>query len=287
MAKKKITAANVVDLLRARYTAPAWAFLEEVRNRTGYGRMERYADGLAMSLWPSRGLEVHGFEVKVTRSDVINELRKPGKADPIMQYCDRWWLVLGDKSLIQPGELPPTWGLMIVRGTRQLRAIIEAPKLQPAPLDVRFVASILRNFEQSYVPARLLTEAKLALREGIEARVKARIEENANSELAKMQRRAEHAERDRESLQQLVDDFNEKAGVYLAKYNVGDISEALRIVQGAGQGLLRRKLRQVLELSEGMTKDAEFALKWLDGRQEKTEGVKGVSCGGCNGKGQL
>lgn len=102
---KGITAAAVLDLLRKRYEPPAWAFLEQVRNSTGWKRTERYADAVAMSLWPSRGLEVHGFEIKVSRSDVLKELRDPEKAAPIMRFCDRWWLVLGDKDLIQPGEL--------------------------------------------------------------------------------------------------------------------------------------------------------------------------------------
>lgn len=78
---------SVFELLRRRYPAPAWAFLEEVRNQTGYARTIRTADALAMSLYPSRGLHLHGFEVKVSRADWFRELNDPKKAEEIAAYC--------------------------------------------------------------------------------------------------------------------------------------------------------------------------------------------------------
>ena len=60
-------------LLALRYAPPAYAFFEEVRAQTGYAAGGS-ADGLALSLWPSRGIELHGFEVKVSRSDWLREL---------------------------------------------------------------------------------------------------------------------------------------------------------------------------------------------------------------------
>ena len=91
----KVQAGDVTKLLREKYKAPEYAYLTEVRNATGYSRRDTYADGIAMSLWPSRGLEVMGFEIKVSRSDLLQELRALNKSAPIQKYCDRWHLVLG------------------------------------------------------------------------------------------------------------------------------------------------------------------------------------------------
>jgi len=82
-----VTEADVLDALRYRHRPPAWAFLEKVRNGTGYQRDARTADAIAMSVWPSRGLTLHGFEVKVVRGDWLRELRDPEKADEFFKYC--------------------------------------------------------------------------------------------------------------------------------------------------------------------------------------------------------
>src|SRR3990167_7665245 len=52
-AKPKAPAKSVFQLLRERYPSPAWAFLEEVRNQTGFGRTIRTPDALPMSLYPA------------------------------------------------------------------------------------------------------------------------------------------------------------------------------------------------------------------------------------------
>lgn len=111
--------ASVFELLRKRHEGPAWAFLEEVRNGTGYTRSRvRTADALAMSLWPSRGLHLNGFEVKVSRADWKRELDEPSKAEEIASFCHFWWLVVSDPKIVQNGELPATWGLLVQHGEK-------------------------------------------------------------------------------------------------------------------------------------------------------------------------
>jgi hypothetical protein len=62
-----------------------------------------------MNLYPSRGLEINGFEVTASRQDWIKELKSPEKSAPVQRFCDRRWIV-APAGIIQPGELPPTWG---------------------------------------------------------------------------------------------------------------------------------------------------------------------------------
>lgn len=135
---------NIHDALLARYAPPEWALFFEVRNGTGFTRKTRYADAIAMNLYPSRGLAIHGFEFKASRSDWLVELKNPDKAESICRYCDYWWLVVTDKAIVGPGELPDTWGLLAPRGETFV-ARVEAAKRQPYSLDRHFFASLCRS----------------------------------------------------------------------------------------------------------------------------------------------
>lgn len=139
---------DVRKLLRERYKSREWAFFEEVGDAAGYHK-KRTADGLAMNLWPSRGLTLLGFEIKVSRSDWKHELENPKKAEEgVFRYCDHWFIVAGDSNIVREGELPPTWGLINVvdkNDNPELQVAVEAPKLDPLPLDREFVAAVLRR----------------------------------------------------------------------------------------------------------------------------------------------
>lgn len=137
---------NVRDALRLRYPAPEWCLLFEVRNGTGYSGRVRTADAIAIGTYPSRGMPIIGFEFKASRNDWMNELKDPSKADEIAQYCDNWYLVVTDKKIVMPGELPVNWGLLAPFGEERLKCMVEAKKLEDSkPLSRRFFASLVRN----------------------------------------------------------------------------------------------------------------------------------------------
>src|ERR1700723_1265707 len=89
--KEAVTSAAVIAWLQGWFAPPAYGFLEQVADGTGARRF-RWADGVAMSVWPSRGYDIHGIEVKVSRYDWLNELKQPGKSAAVQQYCNRWWI---------------------------------------------------------------------------------------------------------------------------------------------------------------------------------------------------
>ena len=86
---KKYASNSIEDALRFSFPEDQYALLFEVRNSTGYGKRIRSADALAMSLWPSRGLELIGFEIKRSRIDWLKELSQPEKAEEICRFCDQ------------------------------------------------------------------------------------------------------------------------------------------------------------------------------------------------------
>lgn len=143
-----MTASDVVKCLKVYFASPAYCLLEQVADGTG-ARQHRWADAVAMSVWPSRGYDIHGIEVKVSKYDWKNELKQPEKSAAVQQFCNRWWIATPDDTIIAPGELPPTWGWMVCTPKGSMKVIVPAPSLTPKPVSIEFVASILRNVQKT------------------------------------------------------------------------------------------------------------------------------------------
>lgn len=138
---------DMLNLLHQRYSqtygnGPRYVCAEHVRSAAGFDA-SRCADMIVQDLWPSKGLELHGHEVKVSRSDWLHELKRPEKAEEFRRYMHRWWLVVSDREIVRPGELPEGWGLLAVVGER-LHAVVSAPPLSPEPMPPTLIAALLR-----------------------------------------------------------------------------------------------------------------------------------------------
>jgi len=150
------TTTQIKAALAAKFPLPEYALFFEVPDSTGYGKC-RTADALAMSCWPSRGLDLTGFEIKASRTDWLKEKQNPAKAESICQFCDFWYVVVGSRKIVRDGELPPTWGLIEPRGSK-LVVTKEAPRLSPVPVNRNFLASVLRKACESGADQRVIDE---------------------------------------------------------------------------------------------------------------------------------
>ncbi|WKL27027.1 hypothetical protein Q1M64_21525 [Sinorhizobium meliloti] len=129
-----VRSSDVKAAIAAMHAPPSHQTFFEVSNATGYG-IKSYADAISMGVWPSTGNEIHGFEVKVSRSDFLNEMKNPEKAMPIMQYCHRWSLVC-PANMVKLDEVPATWGVYWYKDGA-LRKARQAPLLEAKPLTPR------------------------------------------------------------------------------------------------------------------------------------------------------
>jgi hypothetical protein len=137
------TEAEMLDMLKRRHTAQGnggageWAFLTHVRDAAGFDA-KRTIDALAMGLWPSRGLSLHAFEVKCSRSDYLAEIRNPAKAEAFGSRVDYFWIVVADPKIVKD-DLPEGWGLLAATAPKvdeetgaktlgTLRVVKQAPK---------------------------------------------------------------------------------------------------------------------------------------------------------------
>lgn len=103
------TAADVRRLLKKAFPTPTYGVLYEVARGTGMNA-NRHLDAMVMSLWPSRGLDLTGVEIKVSRSDWRRELEQPQKAEELAQFCD-FFCVAAPAGVVPFVEVPAKWGL--------------------------------------------------------------------------------------------------------------------------------------------------------------------------------
>lgn len=267
------TASTLIDALRRRHaistSAEAYAVMSEVRDVTGasHGGRRRYADILAIGLWPSRGLEIEGFEVKDHRSDWLREVKDPAKADAIFRFCDRWWLVSAP-GVAKIEEVPSPWGWMewvpAQKGALgRLMTRKQSPKMEPVEPSRGFLASLLRSLARAESFEHALAEARVQARaEGSremklawDAWTAKRDADGAGKPSdAQMQRMKERLER--------LDQFEKESGVRIGyDYHAGQrVKVAMELSAVIGNGNGSREMRRVLVESAKKIANAAAAI---------------------------
>ncbi|WP_233424663.1 hypothetical protein [Mycolicibacter heraklionensis] len=129
MTAPTMTTRELMDRLQRHYIKPGaplpgGIFLPEVgwNGAAGGG-----CDAIYVGFTSTSGRILVGHELKVSRADWLNELRKPGKADRWADQCHQWYLVVNDPTIVQDGELPAGWGLMVPGPSKtRMRVLVKA-----------------------------------------------------------------------------------------------------------------------------------------------------------------
>lgn len=216
MGAKEITV-QLQEAVRRSFPAIEYAMFYEVANGTGAGGGSNYADIVAMGLWPSRGLNVLGFELKASRSDWLREKAKPEKSVAIQRYCDHWYLATAKGVVLDQGEIPDNWGWLELVGNR-LYTRKKAPKLTAEPLTREFTAAVLRRAGQVSENA-------------ISVRVSTALAEARAKDAAQLEQ--EIAQRTRANAQAIetIAAFEAASGIQIPAYAAGDVGTAFAAFQ--------------------------------------------------------
>lgn len=250
----KLRTEQVKAALRGRFHQPEWALFFEVADGTGAAQ-RRWADAVAMNMFNSRGLAVHGFEIKVSRSDWRRELENPAKADSIAGFCDHW-SIAAPKGMIDVDELPPTWGLFEVDADLAIVQKKAPARLDAIPMTKSFVAAFLRSAAK--VDERVVTEAinraRLQWEESVEQRVRertSRIHSRGADALA------------------FMESFKESTGIDLTSYK-WDAEKLAKVVALANSGALDRwgGIGQMVDNIESTLKLAKSLQLVLDAKPQ-------------------
>lgn len=159
------TEKHMLNLLRARHSSvseanvPRWVYAEQVSQAATHG--VSIVDAVAIDGFTSQyeiknynaainserrvmgPSPVHGFEVKISRSDWLREYRTEGKKSWTWgRYCNYYWLVVPEKNIVKPEELPEGWGLLV--GEKRLRKMVDAQWRLAEPMPLRVSTNIAR-----------------------------------------------------------------------------------------------------------------------------------------------
>lgn len=239
-----MNASDIINALAARYKAPEYAFLTDVRNSVGFSAKVRTADAMAMSLWPSRGLYMTGFEVKVSRADWKKELEQPEKAEEMARFCKHWFIACPDK-LIDKDEVPPGWGLIYVKEDRGLCYPRVAPEHDVVEPTWMFFASLMRDVVETWIPQSLVDQR-------VEAKVKVKLGQLRLHDDYELKEAKRHLEKMRENIAA----FEAESGIKIDRYSdhfnreIGAAVAAFRKWQGIPHEELRQIAERVNRLSQ-------------------------------------
>lgn len=149
-----ITTEELTKRLRLRFSAPQWMLCEEFAVGSHHGDKDmrdkpvhsRRVDAMAHAMNPYKPY-IFGFEIKVLRSDWLNELRDPEKSRRFRPHCNAWYVVSPLKGVVKKDELPEDWGWIATHGDH-LAIKVRAPWNDEPEHCPAIMAAFLR---QSYV----------------------------------------------------------------------------------------------------------------------------------------
>lgn len=226
---KKITSDHVFEEIERRYKKEdGWIVMGEVTDPLTMRR----ADALALHTYQSRGLELNGFEVKVSRGDWLRELKDPSKSDVFAQFCHRWWLVTTE-GVAKREEIPEPWGWVEVKPGEHRAWFIrkKAPRLVAREVTRMFFMTCLRGLEwrfQRPLTERIQAERQEAYEEGHDAAVR-------NMRITAPKDR--EAERLLNELKERVSAFERATGIVIQRRyeKIEHVGRAVEALMGMGQ----------------------------------------------------
>lgn len=106
---------------------------------------EQRIDFWAFNCYRSKNFEKVAFEIKVSRSDFLNEINKPEKRQQALSLSNRFYFA-ASKGLIKPEEIPDECGLVEFKeGNTNLSWTKPAPWREVSEPSWSFMASLARR----------------------------------------------------------------------------------------------------------------------------------------------
>lgn len=218
-----MNATDVKEALHRRYAKPSqgkpgerYVCIEEARSGAGFQGNNGQCDFLAINTWRSRGMELIGHEVKVSRADWTAELADPAKAERFAQYCCRWYVVAPSALASDiKHEVPPAWGLLSVSDAGRVTQTVDPQPRDPAPVPEWWWVGWLAQVDRQH-KRRL----PLLIREGMEGE-----RERMREEIERSTAEKDRWSRDQsEQLAEAAEALREATGIDLRHVYKGDLS---------------------------------------------------------------
>ena len=138
---EKLNSREIIQALKNRYkNKREWVFLEELTFPTG-----TRADACVFNAFYSKGFKRIAFEIKISRSDFLHELKNPDKRKSAVELFHEFYFVT-PTGLLDKKDVPLDCGLMEVSKDGGTRIKVRAPKRAESPKNTSgFLSLLLRN----------------------------------------------------------------------------------------------------------------------------------------------
>lgn len=252
---EKISTPTLEGMLRAKFDRQQYALLFDVPDAVSLAQKRRI-DAIAFGLWASGGQEIQGFELKVSRSDWLRELKQVDKADPFIALCDRFWLVTADNKIAKAEEIPACWGWMSATraGLRVQRPAQRLPGCGDA-VPRSFVLGVMRKLQDDLLGSP-------DVRAVIDERIKVvQALRQSDIEFA-----TKNLKRERDEALKVVKDFEELSGINLNSWRWGNVGEIVKGLKELGYGDGVNRVPRLLEEQENVLR---ATLKQLSAVRER------------------
>jgi hypothetical protein len=227
-------------------------------------KQERRCDAVALGMWSRTGYKIHGFEVKVSRSDWLRELKQPKKSDPFIDKCDSWWLVTGNLNIAKPEEIPEYWGWLNATGSG-LRIMRPARPIESNGDGVL----ISRKWAYSLIQRAHRGSIEEIGKEVIKRLDVAMVQEKERLEADYARRNKDYYENMYIALKKRVDDAEAASGLQLEGWRFGEPAQVGKLA-GALHALIGRydapegKLKQHIDNYADLAKRTQAVLDELE-----------------------
>ena len=152
----KIDETFIANALRQRH-GDGWLYLTHLPITSGVASgyrndspllAQRIIDAFAIALWPSLGFRRVAYEIKVDRTDWLNELKDPTKRAQAVYLSHEFWFVLAE-GVYQQGDLYDSLagecGMLIVNDAGEVKKLWAPRKRDAWPVPDGFMASIIQT----------------------------------------------------------------------------------------------------------------------------------------------
>ena len=142
----RLTASEILEAIRRRHVDYGCVFIPEMYFGVNLKRQTRRIDAWAFDI--TTPFKRTSYEIKVSRSDFMKEVKTPEKRKLALLYSDYYYFVT-PKGLVDIGEVPVDTGLIEVvtacDGVNYAHVKLEAPQHECYPPNWKFVAAVFKR----------------------------------------------------------------------------------------------------------------------------------------------
>lgn len=143
--KSNISAKDILQILHKAHLQPEWVFFSELRCGSGYSKAaQKRIDAWALNCYPSKDHIKVAYEIKVYRSDFLNEMKDPKKRKQGLNLSNQFYFV-APEGVIKLDEVPVECGYLEVTTNHKLKIRKEAPLRTCKDPSWLFVSSLARR----------------------------------------------------------------------------------------------------------------------------------------------